>query len=84
MKPLNPIKLVWKKQTKTWGYAIPDKRTIVVDPRLDDKTLLDIIGHETDHILYPFLDEEAVDVSGRIRADVFYRAGFRRITKGDE
>lgn len=84
MKRFRPIKIVWKKLDKAWGYAIPEKWTIVIDPRLDDKTMMDILIHETDHVLFPFMDEVPIDLAGRTSADVLYRAGFRRIIKGEE
>jgi len=79
-----PIKIVWKKTRSHWGYAIPAKRTIVVDPRLDDRTALEIINHEADHCFYPFLEETVVDENNRVRADLLFRAGFRRSHEGDE
>ena len=83
MKPLNPIKLVWKKQTKTWGYAIPEKRTIVIDPRLDDRTTAEIIIHEAGHCAFPYLEEDPINEHGRQAADLLIRAGFTRQHEGD-
>lgn len=84
MKLFDPIKLKWKKLPTAWGYAIPEKRTIIIDPRLDDKTMMDIIIHEATHCDFPFLDEQPVNAHGLATADLLTRAGFKRSHEGDE
>ena len=84
MKPPNPIKLRWKKLKNEWGYAIPEKRTIVIDPRLDDRTTAEIIIHEAAHCEFPYLEEEPVNNHGRNAADLLIRAGYTRQHDGEE
>ena len=75
---LRRIKIRKKAVKGQWGGAYADQWMIVLDPRLDDKTLLDIASHETVHVLLPMLDEETVDFIGRHLADVLIRLGFHR------
>lgn len=78
MKPFRPIKIVWRKSPKVWGLADHTKHTIWLDPRMDDKTLLEIAPHEIIHILFPMLDEEAAELYGKHCSDVLTRIGFAR------
>ena len=80
---LKPIKIEMKALAKAWGYAYPDERKIQLDPRMNDKTLLDIATHETLHVVLPVLDEEAVDLAARHVANVLTRLGFRRFPEDD-
>ena len=80
---LRPIKVVWKRLPKAWGLADHTKHTIWLDPRMDDKTLLEIAAHEVAHIVFPVLDEAAVDLFGKQFADVATRIGFAR-NQGDD
>ena len=77
------IKVVWKKLPKEWGLADHTKNTVWLDPRMDDKTLLEIAAHEVAHVVFPVLDEAAVDLFGKHMADVYTRIGFAR-NQGDE
>jgi hypothetical protein len=78
------IRIKWIKSEKAWGYADAAKRTIELDRRLDDQTMLEIAVHETAHICLPVLDEAAVETLGKQAADVLWRLGFRRAHDGDE
>ena len=81
---LKPIKIAWKPLSHAWGYAYAEEWRIELDPRMTDKTLLDIAVHETIHCCLPVLDEEAVDLTARHVANVLTRLGFRRFPDGDE
>lgn len=84
LKPLRPIRVGWVKSNLCWGVAYPDEHRIEIDPRCDDKTLLNIAVHEVAHVILDVLDETAVEALGNHAADVLWRLGFRRIEKGDE
>lgn len=77
-KVKQPIAYDWKSSASVWGMAFPDERRIELDPRMDDRTLLEIAPHEVIHVIAPFLDEEAVTEIGRHIGDVLHRLGFRR------
>lgn len=77
------IRIKWIKSDKVWGRADVSKRVIELDHRMDDKTLLDIVVHETAHIVLPIVDEDAVETLGKQAADVLWRLGFRRTHEDD-
>lgn len=54
-------------------------RRIVLDPRMDDATMLEVAFHEVAHIICPYLEEDAVELLGRHIGDVLTRLGFRRV-----
>ena len=81
---LRKIKIEWKRLTQAWGYAYPDEHRIELDPRMNDKLLLEIASHEAAHIAAPYLDEAAVDLIGRQIGDVLHRIGFRRIEESED
>lgn len=83
-KRLRPIRIGWVKSERRWGCAFPDEHRIEIDPRCDDKTLLNIAVHEVAHVRLHLLDEAAVEDLGNHAADVLWRLGFRRIERGDE
>lgn len=66
------------KSDKAWGYADDSSGVIYLDERMDDRTLIEIAAHETAHIVFPMLDEWAVDLLGKQVADVLTRIGFSR------
>ena len=73
------IKIEWQEMRSTWGLAYADEHRIVLHPKMDDGTLLEVASHEVAHIVCPYLDEEAVELLGRHIGDVLTRLGFRRI-----
>jgi len=80
---LSRVKIKWMRSEKAWGYAVPDRSEIHLDRRLDDKLLLEIASHETIHVLFPYLTEDAVDGAGKTLADVLWRLKFRRTHEDD-
>ena len=75
---MHKIKVRWIRSRHVWGLAIPHKKTIYLDDRMDDKTMLDVASHEVIHICFPDLSEESVNEAGKTIADVLWRLGFRR------
>lgn len=73
------IKVEWQEMRTTWGLAYPDEYKIILDPRMDDATVLEVASHEVAHIICPYLEEDAVELLGRHIGDVLARLGFRRI-----
>ena len=78
------IKIILRPLARAWGYANDAARTIELDSRMDDLTMLSTAAHEVLHIVYPFLTEEAVTEGGDEIGLVLHRLGFRRADHGDE
>lgn len=75
---MRKIRYRFKANPGVWGLAFPDEWRIELDPRLDDKTLLDIAIHESTHVLAPFLEENTVNQLGIHIADLLWRLGYRK------
>ena len=73
------IKIDWQEMRTTWGLAYIDEHRIVLDPRMDDATTLEVASHEVAHIALPYLEEEAIELLGRHIGEVLTRLGFRRV-----
>ena len=74
------IRIKWMRTPANgnWGMAIPEKKTIYLEERMDDRTMMDVAMHEVAHVMFPMLDEEAVNEFGIVAADVLTRIGFKR------
>lgn len=77
-KRLKKITIEWKKLTTAWGWAYTDCHRIELDPRMDERTLLEVASHEVGHIVLPEVEEGKIDLLGKQVADVLWRIGFRR------
>lgn len=75
---LKKIKIEFQEMRTTWGIAYPDEHRIVLDPRMDDVTMIEVASHEVAHVVLPMLDEEAVELLGRQIAATLSKLGFRR------
>lgn len=75
------IRFTHRRNPGAWGMAYPAQNRIEIDPALDDRTEMDIAIHEGLHVLFPMLDESAIDEAGKSLADLLWRLGYRR---GDE
>jgi hypothetical protein len=82
-KRFRKIKIEWQEMKTTWGLAYPDDKParMVLDPRMDCTTLLDVASHETIHIVAPYLEEDEVELLGRQIGDVLSRLGFKRVVE---
>lgn len=78
------INVVWRKLAHGWGYAYTDEKRIELDPRMDDKTLLDIAPHEFAHMYFPGAPEALVSEFGKAVGAFLWKVGFRRETEGSE
>jgi len=78
MKRFPHLRIVWETLPHHWGYVYPNKWTVYLDKRMDDKTMLEIAAHEVIHKIIPNIDEATVDLAGKHIADVLTRIGFAR------
>ena len=73
MKRPRRIKIIWEEMEDAWGQADDETNTIWLDPRMDDKSLLEVAAHEVAHIVFTFIDEETISLFDRQLSDVFTR-----------
>lgn len=74
------IKIKYKKlgKEKIWGYADSDG-TIYLDTRLKGKKHLEILIHESLHIMYPSDEEEIIEEKSIILCNIIWSQRYRRI-----
>jgi predicted SprT family Zn-dependent metalloprotease len=77
-KRLKRIKIEFAEMRTTWGVAYPDEHRIVLDPRMDDVTMIEVASHEVAHVCCPYLEEDTVELLGRQIAATLARLGFKR------
>lgn len=75
---LKKIKIEFAEMRTTWGIAYPDEHRIVLDPRMDDVTMIEVASHEVAHVCCPYLEEDVVELLGRQIAATLAKLGFRR------
>lgn len=66
-----------KRNRGAWGMAYPDERRIEIDPALEGRSKLEILLHESLHVLLPQFPEDVINEFGKTQADLIWRAGFR-------
>jgi hypothetical protein len=78
---MRKIKIIFKKlgRNKAYGFANLGYDEIEVDSRLKGKKLLEIILHETTHILFPEETEEEVIKKSIILTNTLWSQGYRKI-----
>jgi hypothetical protein len=75
------IKIVYKNLSKrhVWGLADTDKSTVELHTTLKGKKHLEILTHETLHILLPqYTEEEIVRISTNL-TQVLWKDGYRKV-----
>lgn len=75
------FKIVYKNlgKQRLWGKAIFETNTIELDERLKGKKFIEILTHETLHLLLPnLIEEEIVRVSVAI-TNTLWNEGVRRV-----
>lgn len=84
-KKRESIKVVYKKlgRRNEWGNADIDGKIIEIDPRAVGRKKIEILLHESIHILFPVLDEEAVKKAGAAMAKVLWDEGVRPTDTAD-
>lgn len=75
-----------RKGCKTpFGDCLAGAGIIRIDPRQDEREMLDTIVHELTHDVMPFLNEDSVDAIGLFVSQALWKQGYRRILdKKDE
>lgn len=76
-KKLQRIKVTYKRLKKYWGLSFSDG-TIEIDSRIKGKKHLEILMHESTHVLFPDLTEEEVVEKSIIYMRTLWHEGYRR------
>jgi hypothetical protein len=79
------IKIEHKKLGREKAYGMADSDgTIYLDPRLKGKKHLEILVHETLHILYPMDTEEAIISKSVTLCKLLWKMGYRRVDNSNK
>ena len=78
---MKKIKVIFKKlgRNKVYGMANLGYDEIEVDSRLKGKKLLEIIIHESMHLLMPEAEEDEIVKKSIILTNTLWQQGYRRI-----
>lgn len=79
------IKVEYKKlgREKLWGEAHSDDNIVVLDSRLKGKKHLEILTHETLHLLLPGANEEEIVRISTALIKILWKENYRRIDSDD-
>jgi len=82
---MKKIKVKYRKlgKQKVWGLADLGDYTIEVDSTLKNKKLLEIIIHESLHILHPELSEEEIVNNSVILTNTLWHEKYRKVEIGN-
>jgi hypothetical protein len=72
-------KVLYKKLRKAWGYAYIDENKIELYDKMKGKKHLEILIHEKLHIMFPDLEEKAINRHGKDLCNVLWNDGYRKI-----
>ncbi len=73
------FKIIYKRFKKVWGYADLTKNEISIDDRAKGKKHLEILIHETVHLLWPDASEEEVVKKSIILTNTLWHEMYRRV-----
>ena len=78
-------KIIYKKlgREKLWGEADLEDNSITLDIRLKGKKHLEILTHESLHILLPALNEDEIVRISTALIKVLWKENYRRIDSDD-
>jgi len=73
------IKIIYKKlgRERNWGESTDG--TIIIDPRAKGKKRLEILIHESLHVLFPSKDEDYIIKSSITLTNLLWNEGYRLI-----
>lgn len=79
MAPRRNVKIIYKKLKGEFGNAYPDKNLIELDNRMKGRKHLEILIHESLHILYPERDEPYIEEEAAKLTKILWCENYRRI-----
>lgn len=79
------IKVEYRKlgREKLWGEAHSDDNIVVLDSRLKGKKHLEILTHETLHLLLPGANEDEIVRISTALIKILWKENYRRIDSDD-
>jgi hypothetical protein len=80
MAPRTPkVKARKLGREKCWGQAFVGENRLEYDPRLSAIRQLEVLIHETVHLVHPEMSEKEVDRTGKVVARVLWSQDYRRV-----
>lgn len=73
------FKVIYKNLKKAWGYADLEKREIIIDKKAHGKKHLELILHESTHLLLPEATEEEVERISIYLTNTLWQQKYRRV-----
>ena len=83
MSKARRIPVIYKKLAKVWGYAYPDGY-IEMDERAKGKKKLEILIHETAHLLWPGDSEEQIEAKAIVLTNTLWHEGARFVDNDND
>ncbi len=79
------IKIIYKKlgRKKLWGEADHDSNSILLDERLNGRKHLEILTHESLHLLLPGANEDEIVRISTALIKILWEENYRRIEPDD-
>ena len=79
------IKVIYKKigREKAWAQAI-GKNIIEIDPRAKGKKELELLIHESLHLIYPNQEEEEVETNAIVLTNLLWKIGYRKVDNSND
>lgn len=80
------IKVKYEKlgKAKSWGIAHCGMNTIEIDSRLTGKKQMEIMLHESLHIMFPKLTEQEIEKKSILLTNTLWHEGFRKVDNSNE
>ena len=80
-KLIKKINVIYKKlgRRKIWGEADININTIYIDERAKGKKEIELLIHESFHILFPDLEEEEIEYKSILLTNTLWKLGIRKI-----
>lgn len=76
---MKKFKIIYKRFKKVWGYADLKNNEIAIDDRAKGKKHLEILIHESVHMLWPDASEEEVEAKSIVLTNTLWNEKYRRI-----
>ena len=74
------IKVIYKKvgRERIWAQAV-GKNIIEIDPRATGKKELELLIHESLHLIYPTQEEEMIETNAITLTNLLWKIGYRKV-----
>jgi hypothetical protein len=76
---MKKFKVIYKRLIKNWGQANMATKEIEIDVRAKGKKHLELLIHESLHLLYPDEPEEAIEKNSILMTNTIWSQKYRRV-----